>query len=302
MAIYDGNQGYGAPTPALRASRPATPRYSQLTHALSGARSAFSNPYDGTNTGGQLAANDQAHYGRLPTPTFPTYTPPAPLGTPSSYTQQQPTVPQAPAGMSFDLSTDPVLQQMQAMAQNQRAQAESGALKLRKQLAVDYGDSAYGNTIDSATGQAAEQNPFSILANLRTQYGRNQGNLEEDLNSHNLFYGGARIKALSDALHDYQGQQAGAAGAEQNALGGIDQNRIAALMQADRDEQSAYTDAYNRQLQLALAGGYPAPAGAPPPGSTDTTDARPRVPPAGPNIQLTNAYQRAIAGLRTGLS
>lgn len=145
---------------------------------------------------------------------------------------------------------------MHALAANQRASAESGALKLRKQLAVDYGDSAYGKTIDESTGQAAEQNPFSVLANLRTQYGRNQGNLEESLNAHNLFYGGARVKALSDALHDYQGQQASAAGAEQAAPGGIDQNRIAALMAADQSEQGAYADAYNRQLQLALAGGY----------------------------------------------
>lgn len=285
---------YGMPTPALKPKKRQTGSTpTRLTQALAsgqGARTAFANPYE---------SNDQAHfgtnYGPLTAPSLPTYTPPAPLGTPQNYAPQQAVAPQAPEGMSFDLETDPVLQQMHAMAANQRAQAESGALKLRKQLAIDYGDPTFGASIDEATGQAAAQNPFSALATLKTGYDRNMTNMEEDLNSHNLFYGGTRIKALGDAAHDYQGQQANLAGQQQQALGGIDANRIAALMQADQQEQAAYADAYNRALQFALAnmrtsgggGGYDGGGGAP---VAQPTNDMSGLPPGGgvPPQQIAN--------------
>jgi hypothetical protein len=268
-----GNQAYGAATPALRAPRPSgitsalASGYGGMGSPLSGARSSYTDPYaasgslggTGGGSGGPVASPSA-----YAMPAMPTYAPVAPPNTPTTYAGGNVVSPgnvTAGDGSMYDLNTDPVLQQAKAMASNQRAGAESTALKLRKGVAVDYGDSAYGATIDPATAEAARQNPFSILANLASQYSKNTATTEEDLNNHNLFYGGARIKALAGGLHDYQGQQATAAGAEQNALGGIDQNRIAALMGADQSEQSAYEGAYHRALQWALA--HPAIAAAP---------------------------------------
>src|SRR5438128_726933 len=111
MASYGGgNQAYGAPTPALRAA-PAprrAPTYpSGIASALSsgtgfGARQSFTNPYDGTPTGtapqNQGTSVNPTPYGPLQAPAYPTYTPPAPLGTPSLYTPQTASAPAPPAG------------------------------------------------------------------------------------------------------------------------------------------------------------------------------------------------------------
>jgi hypothetical protein len=201
----------------------------------------------------------------FPTNDFPTVQSQAPAGTPSTYAPQAPVAPAAPSGYSFNLETDPILQQMHALAAKQRSEADASALEQRKQLAIQYGDQGYGNSIDSATGQAAAQNPFSVTANLANQYQTGQQGLETNLNQHNLFYSGERIKELAQALQDYQHQQANAAGAFQTGLGNINQNRVAGLMGADQSEQGAYQDAYSRALQAALANPVlpAAPAAAP---------------------------------------
>lgn len=257
--------GYRTPTVSRPPRQPALyAKPSGIASVLSGygARSTFTDPYSsagsqqraGVGFGG--AANTDLPTGPITTPAYPSAYPQYNPSAPTQYTPQPAQAPTAPPGFSFDLETDPILQRMHALAASQRAQAESGALALRKQLAIDYGDTGYGKTLDESTGKAAEQNPFSVFANLANQYQTGTRNLEENLNAHNLFYGGARINALANALTDYQRQQAAATGQEQQSLTGIEQNRVAALLAADQEEQQAYTDAYARALQLALAGGY----------------------------------------------
>lgn len=266
MAGLNTQLGYKAPAvkPASPYALPQTPRPSSgVTRALAGiqpppAAPSYSDP------GSIFAA-----------PTLPTVQAQAPAGTPSTYAPQTPQAPQAPAGFSFDLSTDPILQQMQASAAKQRTEADSSALAQQKQLAIQYGDQGYGSSIDANTGQAAAQNPFSVTANLANQYQTGTHNLDESLNQHNLFYSGERINQLAQALKDYQGQQAGAAGAFQTGLGNINQNHVAALMGADQSVQGAYTDAYNRALALALANGTGA---APTPAATDFSVFGPNTP------------------------
>jgi hypothetical protein len=249
-AVYNTQPGYRPPrTPGMVAPRPAT----GLTRALSGVGGSYVNPFDTTQKTNDLMTGLAA--GPIAPPTLPTVQSQAPAGTPTQYTPQNPVVPQAPTGYQFDLTTDPILQQISAAADKARADANAAALAQQKQLAIQYGDQAYGNTIDASTGQAAQQNPYSVYANLASQYASGQHNLNENLNAHNLFYSGERIRELAQALNDYQQQQAQAAGAEQQGLGNINANQIAALMGADQSVQQGYNDAYSRALAWALANG-----------------------------------------------
>lgn len=254
---------YGLPG-AARAAAPGAPS-TGVTRALAAiqppAQPSYQDPYATSST--QFAA-----------PNYPAVAPTAAPGTPSTYAPQTPQAPPSPAGYTFNLETDPILQQIHATAAKQRSEAEAGALEQQKQLAIGYGDQGYGSSIDKSTGDAAAQNPFSITRNLADQYQTQGHNLNENLNSHNLFYSGARISELAAALKDYEQQQAAAAGQFQQGLGQIGQNRVGALMGADQQEQGGYNDAYSRALAYALAnpgGGSgpppPTPLAAPLPGA-----------------------------------
>lgn len=166
--------------------------------------------------------------------------------------QQQMAQPQV--GYSYD--ADPVLNQIQALSGQSRENANAEALRLRKQLALDYGDETiarqYGGEEHAA---AARGNPNSILAQLARSYQQGQQQLEEDYNQNNLFYSGARIKGLADFAQQYQAQQAAAAQEEQARLGDISSNLAAALHAADLQDIQAQQEAYARSLQSALAAG-----------------------------------------------
>jgi hypothetical protein len=202
----------------------------------------------------------------------PTASPPR--AAPAPPAQQPNTNPAAPT-VAYDYSADPVLNQIQAIGVQDRASAEANALRLKKQLAIDYGDPDLANQLgDTNTAQAATDNPFSVRQQLATSYQRGQTGLEDQYNKANLFYGGARIKGLGDLANQYQGQLAGALGQEQSALGGIGDQLNTALSAANARDVQAQQDAANRALQLALANGIDPGAGAwgsavaPPPGGT----------------------------------
>lgn len=243
---------YGLPG-AARAAAPGAPS-TGVTRALASiqppAQPSYQDPYATQST--QFTA-----------PNYPAVQPTAAPGTPSTYAPQTPQAPPSPSGYTFNLETDPILQQIHATAAKQRSEAEAGALAQQKQLAIQYGDQGYGSSIDKSTGDAAAQNPFSITRNLADQYTTTGHNLDESLNQHNLFYSGARISELAAALKDYEQQQAVAAGQFQQGLGTIGQNRVGALMGADQAEQGGYNDAYSRALAYALAN--PGGASGPPP-------------------------------------
>jgi hypothetical protein len=158
----------------------------------------------------------------------------------------------------YDYNTDPVLQQISALSTQQRADAQSGAMSLRKQLAIDYGDTDYARSVlgDENTAQAAANNPNSVRAQLSKSYTQGQGTLDEALNKANLFYGGERIKQQGNLTQNYQSQLAGATGKEQGALGDINSNLTSALSAADaRDQAAAQQAAYQAQqeaMQQAL--------------------------------------------------
>lgn len=185
------------------------------------------------------------------TATQPTPAAPAPAKAPSSAT---PPVPQAQSTPLYDYTTDPVLQQVQAQSAQASADADAAALEQKKQLAIQYSDPALATSLgDTATAEAASQNPYGYYNQLATQQPKDALALDETLNKGNLFYSGARINQQSDLANAYGQQRATAAGNEQTALGQIDQQRAAAQLAAQQAVQQANSDAYNRYLQQLLA-------------------------------------------------
>lgn len=331
------------------------PRYGTVTSALSG----FSGPAAYANAqpksmprppayGGAAGTSPSAFFGgnpfglgggAAPVTVAPPIKPaarPTPYTAPSAGPSQQQPPPQALAqppdtsvpGIAYDYNTDPILQQITALSTQQRGDAQSGALSLRKQLAIDYGDTEYAQNVlgDAATAQAASANPNSVRAQLLKSYQTGQGTLDENLNKANLFYGGERIKQQGNLTQNYQSQLAGATGNEQGALGNIQSNLTSALSAADARDQAAQAQAaqaaqqaamqqamqqqlvqqqqdYQQQLLAALAAQYAQPSydyGGGGGGGYDTGYSSPAPIPVAPAQTPRQALAASVVGLNTG--
>jgi hypothetical protein len=174
---------------------------------------------------------------------------------------------QAPAGGTGlpPWAADPILVQAQAAYQKQLADAEASALAQRQQLLVGYGDPNLANSLlgeGNPYSQAAEQNPFSVLSNLRHGYEQEQTGLNEGLNRANLFYSSTRGNQLGELARGYQGQQAQAAGDIQSQLGGITSALLGSRQQGEQDLMGAQEGAYGRWLEQMLTSGA-TPVGTP---------------------------------------
>ncbi len=207
-----------------------------------------------------------------PTPPPPPKAPAAPQPTPSQPAQPAP----QPATPSYDYSMDPILNQILALSTQQRSGATSSALAAKKQLAIDYGDSALARSLgDDATATAAEGNPFSVRKQLQTGYERGTEDLttgyerdktaratnyerdvestREDYNKRNLFYSGHFGQAKDRAASDYQ-QQTGYADTDfQRALQRGTFDYQGALYGAGREQQGLLGQIDSGLLQALLA-------------------------------------------------
>lgn len=165
-----------------------------------------------------------------------------------------------PGYQTFDYNTDPVLQQIQAVGMKSRGDADAAALGIKKQLAVQYGDPALANQIgDPATADAASKNPYGAFQQLQHSNETNAHNLDENLNAHNLFYGGARINQQRDLADVYGKAVADTTANEQSALSATEQARLSAFLSADqRDAEGQQTAAWNA-LAFNLAHPPPPP-------------------------------------------
>lgn len=162
--------------------------------------------------------------------------------------------PQQPALSAFSLSTDPILQAIMAQNEQMIANAETSALAQKKQLLLQYGDPELVKEVlkDDNYAQAAGQNPFSTLANLRQSYEQGQYATNEGMNKANLFYSSTRGQALGNLARAYQGEQASAAQSLQGQLGGIEQALLGTKQQAASNYQGGLQQAYENALQFAL--------------------------------------------------
>lgn len=162
----------------------------------------------------------------------------------------------APASL-YDLNTDPILQQIKALSTQTRENAETGALSLKKQLAIAYGDTSLADQLgDTATRDAAAKNPYSVTALLGKTRDTGAHDLDEQLNQGNLFYSGERIKQQGNLTDQYQQALAQALAQEQGSLGDIENNRLAAVLGANADDVRALTEAEKRQIDIALQNGW----------------------------------------------
>jgi hypothetical protein len=175
-----------------------------------------------------------------------------------------PSQPRAPITLGPDPGTgweaDPVLAQIRATQQQNAASAEAAAAAARQQALIQFGYSPelaglYG---DQNTARAAQQDPFSVLANLAHQHQLRLTNLNESYNKANLFYSGHRGQALGEEGRQYLGEQASAQQQLQSTLSQLQQNLLSARQASTANINQAQTDAYNRWLQQQASLGYPA--------------------------------------------
>lgn len=208
--------------------------------------------------------------------------------------------PSAPPS-AYDLSTDPVLQQIQAMAGQSDQQANASALRQREQLLTGYGDQNLAAAVlgqNDPYVQAAANNPTSTLAQLRTQHDQQLHDLLEQLNQANLFYSGNRIVQEQRGAQDYQNQLANAAATVQNSLDTIGGNLASALASSQAQRIQGLQDAYNRALQAPLPtyeGVNAPPPVAPAPGSPQARINAAALPPGTNPETFVNPAQAASA-------
>jgi hypothetical protein len=227
-----------------------------------------------------------------PTPTpdpAPGATPPPASPPPASTPPATPPPPPTGAPLpNYDYTADPILVQTHALSQQQVADAQAAAAAARKQALIRYGYEAGTPTTlypDDATRQAAEQNPFSTLANLLNVHTQNQRSIDEGTNNANLFYSGEHARELGNESRNYLGSRASASDVLASLLGQADASVLAAQRAGQAQDLAAEEAAYQRAIDYALrypgstggGGGGTTPPGTTPPGATP-----PGVPPGTP--------------------
>lgn len=161
----------------------------------------------------------------------------------------------APAPPSYDFTTDPILQQVQAAMAQADANAQADALQAREQLLLQYGDPQLAAAILGSSDpmvQAAGQNQESTLAMLGRGYKQNLRNYDTTLDP-SLVFSGARIRGENQLGQNYQDALAKAAAAIQSGLQGITTNLNSRLASDQQQVLQALSDAYTRAINQALA-------------------------------------------------
>lgn len=189
---------------------------------------------------------------------------------------------QLPAGGPglSDLSTDPILQQIQAAGVQAVQDARSAAMRNAENALIGYGSTTVPESIrsayaadqadpilaaltDSATAQAAQANPDSTLMRLQGQNVQNEAHLNQGDNAANLFYSSTRGNDLGNLANTYRSAQNDAAASLGGLLGGQEQNVLGAQAQAQANYLNALEGAWSRWMSM-----HPPGAGPPPPDGT----------------------------------
>ena len=142
-------------------------------------------------------------------------------------------------GAGYDVNSDPAVAAAQGLAAKIRAQAQATALAKREQAAIEYGDPEGVQGISAKGSKAARENPFSVLKNLEHGYGTGLRDLEEGLNSANLFYSGYRGQQLGEAARGYQQSRYQAGTNFRGLMTDINDQLAEALLNADMYEANA---------------------------------------------------------------
>lgn len=163
-----------------------------------------------------------------------------------------------------DYSSDPILQQIRALAIRNDATAESQAADARRQELLNYGYVPGLDYGDQATATAAQQSPFSVLAQLQRSHDQRTRSIDENTNRANLYYSSYRGQQLGNEGTNYLGDQANASQHLQGVLAQIAGNLASAKQTSQERIMQAEQDAYQRALSNALKYGYGTPTRARP--------------------------------------
>jgi hypothetical protein len=170
-----------------------------------------------------------------------------------------------------DLSTDPILQQIQAAGLQAVQDARSAAMRNAENEIIGYGStdvpasirSAYSADptdpilaalTDAATGKAAQANPDSTLMRLANQNTQNTAKENQGLNSANLFYSSTRGNDLGQLANTYRSAQNDAAATLASMLGGQEGNVLNAQAQAQANYLNALQGAWDRWMSMNPSG------------------------------------------------
>lgn len=228
-------------------------------HGGTGARSARHGEYDHPFSRAQKASAmyDDPRNSRPGALTGDPSNPQQPAGggaNTATGTSDQAAAAAAPPPGQYDLSADPVLQQIQASIARANADAGASALRAREQDLLQYGDSGLAASVLGANDpmvQAAGQNQESTLALLKRGYDQGLWNLDNTMDP-SLAFSGARIKGEGQLGQGYQDRKAAAAAQIQAELGQITDAYNNALEGNQSQLDSALADAYARAVQAAL--------------------------------------------------
>lgn len=167
---------------------------------------------------------------------------------------------------AYDLSTDPIVQKIQALNAANYGQAVGTADAARKQALIDsgFGDLAqsaqFGSleaptTGDQATALAANQNPYSTAAKLALAHQQADQGIDQAANDRNLFYSSTRGNQLGDEAHNYLGNVAGAEDQTRQQLSAILQTLLGVRTTGNSDLSNGYETARQNAITNAIASG-----------------------------------------------
>lgn len=207
---------------------------------------------------------------------------------------------------------DPILQNVLA-AQKAALQTARGSLASQwKEMLLGYGSQELARStlgelfrksgyksLDAAKNldpyyASISDNPdtsLSTLARLARSLRETTTATNEQLNANgNLFFSGARGRALRDLDYQHQAQVADASQALRQALNAAQKDELGVESSWQQQVLQAQADAYNRALQMALARAAAASGGGGSVSSSDTGQTSPAPPPPPPlGIQAVKA-------------
>jgi hypothetical protein len=169
-----------------------------------------------------------------------------------------------------------VLSKLAALGEQSIANARSEAAALKKQTLIGSGSDKMARELgaDENTINAAKQNSFGGAQLLQRDFGDRSRQLDEALNSQNLFYSGERVRQMGDLEFGRAKAETDFGARLREILSNIDQQLLAAEEQEKmRQIEADIAAAQNAQYVGALGG---------PPGATPTTTPPPGATPPPP--------------------
>jgi hypothetical protein len=172
----------------------------------------------------------------------------------------------SPPASAYDLSTDPIVQKIQALNAANYSQAVGTADAARKQALVDAGfpdlagAAQFGSleapvTGDQATQLAAAGNTYSTAAQLALAHQQANQGIDQAENAANLYYSSDRANQLGNEAHGYLGKVASAEDQARQQLSAILQTLLGVRTSGNTDLSNAYETARQDAITNSIASG-----------------------------------------------